>query len=56
MGNSSLCTQCAAVAHTKEAISTINHHHRNCQAMKKLKKQQHLLQKVVVPPDQPIGG
>ncbi len=52
MGNSSLCTQCNAVARTKGEISTIVHHHCKCQAMKKLKKQQCLLQEVVVPPDQ----
>jgi hypothetical protein len=27
-------------------------HRRNCQVLKKLKKQQHLKQEVVVPPDQ----
>ncbi len=52
MGNSSLLTQCAAVAHTKGDVSMIVHHCRNCQAMKKLKKQQRLLQEVVAPPDQ----
>jgi hypothetical protein len=51
-GNSSLRTQCATLAHTKEDVSTIVCHCPNCQAIKKLKKQQHLLQEVVVPPDQ----
>jgi hypothetical protein len=43
MGNSSLCTQCAAVTHTKGDISMALHNRCNCHAMKKLKKQQRLL-------------
>jgi hypothetical protein len=52
MGCRSLRTQGAAVAHTKGDVSTTVCHHRNCQALKKLRKQQCLLREVVLPPDQ----
>jgi hypothetical protein len=46
--SSSLCTQCASIAHSQQQISHIAYHCRNCRARKKFNKQLRVLCEVAI--------
>ncbi len=52
LSSSSLCAQCASIAHSQQQISNIARHHCNRHGRKKFNKQQRVLHEVAIPCNQ----